>query len=270
MNSSQAEQFSGGTEVGAVLDPTTLVQLPPAIAIGIREGLAAAIHTVFVGGLPILAGAFLATLFIKGLPLRNTTFADQEMRSTNESVSEGVCTSTPTMNGRVGDPLPQRYLVMDIQIANGRASEEPTELAAASSLPPATKDFQAPLQRYPELRLYAAHSEHVLNIANWLDSLPLMRRGAIQRELAFIGASKARNDPSALREWEQSIIDLERFVRPVDLPPDRQRWVLSGMLTVEEMHQPLGKLIHRNRVRSNLLELVRGLTRQPECQSAPS
>jgi len=273
LNGSQTEQFSGGSGVGAVLDPTTLAQLPPAIAIGIREGLAAAMHTVFVAGLPILAVAFLATLFIKELPLRNMAFADEDagkemLRSANQSVPEGAHASISTTNGKADNLLPQRYRDLHMQSANGDASEESIEhAAAASNLPPATKYYQASLQRYPELRLYAADSEHVLNMANSLSDMPLMKRRAIQREIALIGAAKARNDPSALREWEQNIVDLERFVRPVDLPPGRERWLLSGMLTTEEMHLPLGELIGRNRVRSNLLDLVRGLTRQPKCQS---
>ena len=94
LNGPQAEQFSGGSGVGAVLDPGALAQLPSAIEIGIREGLAAAMHTVFVAGLPILVVAFLATLFIKELPLRNTAFADEDagrqmLRSVNQSAPEG-------------------------------------------------------------------------------------------------------------------------------------------------------------------------------------
>jgi len=61
-----------------VLDPNTLGQLPEAVATGIREGLAAAMHPVFVAGLPILAIAFVATLFIRELPLRTVAFADLE------------------------------------------------------------------------------------------------------------------------------------------------------------------------------------------------
>ncbi|MDQ3833429.1 MAG: MFS transporter [Actinomycetota bacterium] len=273
LNGSQAEQFSGGSGVGAVLDPTALAQLPPAIAIGIREGLAAAMHTLFVAGLPILAVAFLATLFIKELPLRNVAFADEDagkemLRSANQSVPEGVHTSISAPNGRADDPLPQRSLNPHIQSANGNAGEGSTEHAAAApNLPPPSKDYQASLQRYPELRLYAADSEHVLRMTNSLDNMPLMKRRAIQREIALTGAAKTRNDPRAVREWEQNIVDLERYVRPVDLPPGRERWVLSGMLTAEEMHLPLGELIDKNRVRSNLLDLVRGLVRQPKCQS---
>jgi EmrB/QacA subfamily drug resistance transporter len=74
----QAAKFSGGNGVGAVLDPSTLAKLPGAIETGIREGLAAAMHPVFVAGLPILAIALTATLFIKALPLRTVAFADIE------------------------------------------------------------------------------------------------------------------------------------------------------------------------------------------------
>jgi hypothetical protein len=72
----QAAKLSEGGGVGTVLDPNTLGQLPEAVATGIREGLAAAMHPVFVAGLPILAIAFVATIFIKELPLRTVAFAD--------------------------------------------------------------------------------------------------------------------------------------------------------------------------------------------------
>jgi hypothetical protein len=65
-------QAAGASTAGAVFDPTQLAHLPPAIAAGIRHGLADAIHPVFLAGLPIIAVAFLATLLIKELPLRQT------------------------------------------------------------------------------------------------------------------------------------------------------------------------------------------------------
>src|SRR5215207_7429013 len=74
----QAAKLSGGGGVGTVLDSNTLGQLPEAVATGIREGLAAAMHPVFVAGLPILAIALVATIFIKELPLRTVAFADIE------------------------------------------------------------------------------------------------------------------------------------------------------------------------------------------------
>jgi len=78
----QAAELSDGGGVGAVLDPNTLGQLPDAVATGIREGLAAAMHPVFVAGLPILAVALIATLFIKELPLRTVAFAEMERDTT--------------------------------------------------------------------------------------------------------------------------------------------------------------------------------------------
>jgi hypothetical protein len=68
----QKFKASGNSTAGAVFDPTQLAHLPPAIAAGIRHGLADALHPVFTAGLPIIAFAFIATLLIKELPLRQT------------------------------------------------------------------------------------------------------------------------------------------------------------------------------------------------------
>ena len=65
-------QAAGGSTAGAVFDPAQLAHLPPAIAAGIRHGLADALHPVFTAGLPIIAVAFVATLLIRELPLRQT------------------------------------------------------------------------------------------------------------------------------------------------------------------------------------------------------
>jgi hypothetical protein len=66
-------QASGNSAIaGSVFDPTLLAHLPAAIAAGIRHGLADALHPVFVAGLIIIAVAFVATLFIREVPLRQT------------------------------------------------------------------------------------------------------------------------------------------------------------------------------------------------------
>lgn len=66
-------QASGSTaNASAVFDPTQLTHLPAAIATGIRHGLADALHPVFVAGLAIIVLAFIATLFIREVPLRQT------------------------------------------------------------------------------------------------------------------------------------------------------------------------------------------------------
>jgi EmrB/QacA subfamily drug resistance transporter len=68
-------QASGST-AGAVFDPTVLAHLPPAIAAGIRHGLADAMHPVFLVGLPIIVVALIATLLIREVPLRQTAHVE--------------------------------------------------------------------------------------------------------------------------------------------------------------------------------------------------
>ena len=69
----QKFQASGsGASTGSVFDPTQLAHLPVAIAAGIRHGLSDALHPVFVAGLAMIVLAFVATLFIREVPLRQT------------------------------------------------------------------------------------------------------------------------------------------------------------------------------------------------------
>jgi hypothetical protein len=72
-----AQSLSGGSGAGAVLDPGTFADLPPAAVDGIREALAASLYPVFVAGVPVIAAAFVASLFIKELPLRKVAYADE-------------------------------------------------------------------------------------------------------------------------------------------------------------------------------------------------
>jgi len=66
-----------GSGAGALLDPSALASLPPALVEPIREGLAAALHTVFLWGLPFPLLALAAALFIREIPLRRTAHADR-------------------------------------------------------------------------------------------------------------------------------------------------------------------------------------------------
>jgi EmrB/QacA subfamily drug resistance transporter len=98
LNGAQAERFSGESGVGSLLDPSALGQLPSAITIGIREGLAAAMHSVFLVGLLIIGTALLGSIFIKELPLRDTAFADEDagkyiLDELNQSTADGVYSS---------------------------------------------------------------------------------------------------------------------------------------------------------------------------------
>jgi EmrB/QacA subfamily drug resistance transporter len=57
---------------GSVLDPGQLANLPPTIVEAVRAGIADALHTVFLAGLPFVLLAFVAALFIREIPLRRT------------------------------------------------------------------------------------------------------------------------------------------------------------------------------------------------------
>jgi EmrB/QacA subfamily drug resistance transporter len=81
-------QSTGSSTAGAVFDPTVLAHLPPAIAAGIRHGLADALHPVFTAGLPIIAIAFVATLFIRELPLRQTAHVTAGRKANAGSAEE--------------------------------------------------------------------------------------------------------------------------------------------------------------------------------------
>ena len=80
-------QTSGTGSAGAIFDPSQLAHLPNAIAMGIRHGLADALHPVFLAGLPILTVALIATLFIREVPLRQTAHVAAGRRG---SAAEGA------------------------------------------------------------------------------------------------------------------------------------------------------------------------------------
>jgi EmrB/QacA subfamily drug resistance transporter len=63
---------SSAAGAGAVFDPSQLANLPPAVAAAIRHGLSDALHPVWIAGLIVLVLAFVATLFIEEVPLRQT------------------------------------------------------------------------------------------------------------------------------------------------------------------------------------------------------
>ena len=136
LNSPQAEKLSGSGGVGAVLDPNTLGQLPDAIVTGIREGLAAAMPPVFVAGLPMIAIAFVATLFIKELPLRTKAFVDETVGGPEGPVAHGADARKGDLSRSerlIMNGLTLEYLARRIENANG---DSPKLISAASALAP--------------------------------------------------------------------------------------------------------------------------------------
>ncbi|OYO01009.1 MFS transporter [Enemella evansiae] len=98
-----AAQAGGAMNASAVLDPSVLAQLPPAIADAVRQGLADALHNTFLIGLPVGALALLATLFIKAVPLRDTvhtpTEAGREVLDSMNQTSGSPNELVPTLSG---------------------------------------------------------------------------------------------------------------------------------------------------------------------------
>ncbi|WP_298887349.1 MDR family MFS transporter [uncultured Serinicoccus sp.] len=68
----QAAAQAGTLDVGAVLDPGSLGDVPPVVEQALRAGLADQLHGAFLIGLPILALVFVATAMIKHVPLKET------------------------------------------------------------------------------------------------------------------------------------------------------------------------------------------------------
>src|SRR5690606_18091834 len=64
----------------SVLDPDTMAALPPEVLDAVRVALADQLHIVFLACLPILAVAFVATIFIKAQPLADTVNTADEAR----------------------------------------------------------------------------------------------------------------------------------------------------------------------------------------------
>ena len=75
---SLANRIAGGEGVGSLLEPGALGGLPPAVVAGVREGLAAAMYSTFLVGVPVVAVALAASVFIRELPLRESAFADED------------------------------------------------------------------------------------------------------------------------------------------------------------------------------------------------
>ncbi len=86
----EAMAKSGHTvNAGSVLDPSAMVGLPPAVALAVRHGLADSLHSVFVWGFVPCVLAFVATLFVKEIPLRDTVHsADEAGRELLDTMSQ--------------------------------------------------------------------------------------------------------------------------------------------------------------------------------------
>jgi hypothetical protein len=115
---------TGPIDAGAVLDPAVLATLPPAVAEGVRQGLADALHNTFLLGIPLGIIVLVVSLFIKAIPLRETIQtreeAGQEMLDTMAQSSNSADELVPLL-GRHGRTT-ERILGLQLGILAERAS----------------------------------------------------------------------------------------------------------------------------------------------------
>jgi EmrB/QacA subfamily drug resistance transporter len=91
-----AQLSEDGSSANSVLDPEKLQALPPVVAGAVRQGLAEQLHTVFLLGVPIMALVFVTTLFVKSLPLRETTHEDGKHHDLEDFGNELLDTMSQT------------------------------------------------------------------------------------------------------------------------------------------------------------------------------
>jgi EmrB/QacA subfamily drug resistance transporter len=95
-----------GMSAGDVLDPSKLAALPPVVADAVRQGLAERLHVVFLLGIPLLALAFLVTLFIKHVPLRETVHAHEDAKTHDvEDFGHDLLDTMSTTVGEASAPV---------------------------------------------------------------------------------------------------------------------------------------------------------------------
>jgi EmrB/QacA subfamily drug resistance transporter len=117
---------AGDIDAGSVLDPAVLATLPPAVAEGVRQALADALHNTFLLGIPLGIVVLVVSLFIKAIPLRETVHtgeeAGQEMLDTMAQSSSHPDELVPLL-GRHGRTT-ERILGLQLGILARRVSQD--------------------------------------------------------------------------------------------------------------------------------------------------
>ncbi|WP_370517257.1 MDR family MFS transporter [Pseudactinotalea sp. HY160] len=113
----------GGMDASSVLDPDKLAHLPGPIVDAVRMGMSDALHQVFVVATPIVLIAFLATLFIKKLPLRDTLH-EPAGQQVEEVLSEDAAQDAE--DAEDAEDAAGAAAVMDAAVAGGTADTRDT------------------------------------------------------------------------------------------------------------------------------------------------
>lgn len=102
---------------GDVLNPEALAKMPPVVANAIRAGLADALHTVFVIGIPLSILVFAISMFIKAVPLRDTVHtADQAGAELLDTMGNSNANDPRVPLGRLGGDTRSGERLLGLQL----------------------------------------------------------------------------------------------------------------------------------------------------------
>lgn len=91
----------GSLGAGSVLDPSALSRLPPEVATAVRQGLADALHDVFLASIPLALIAVVATVLIRAIPLRDTLHSPADVgREVLDELSQSAAPSPESARTR--------------------------------------------------------------------------------------------------------------------------------------------------------------------------
>lgn len=84
----------------------------------------------------------------------------------------------------------------------------------------------------------------------WLAKLSESERAGWLREFAIyeyilVPEKHTEAGRQTQRRWSEAIDELEAVVRPLDIPPSRERFSLANRLTYTQMHVPLSELVEQ-------------------------
>ena len=86
----------------AVLDPAALEQLPAFLVDPIRMGMGEAMHVVFLTAVPFVVLAFVLSLFVKQVPLRETVESDEDIAADSDKRFGPTTTGALAAEGSAG------------------------------------------------------------------------------------------------------------------------------------------------------------------------
>lgn len=193
-----------GIDAGSVLDPDALRGLPPAVVEAVRMGVADALTTSFLIGVPLAAVVLVLTLMIKELPLRDTVHTADEARQ--EYLDQMGVTSADMPRVPIGRDVRrartgERLLGLQFDLLADQASRHDRPLLRQAIVDLGDGDFErgADLMRRAAVMLTSEDSEKIASAEKFAIAIAerASRPGGIledpvRNELAALAAQRDR------------------------------------------------------------------------------